>query len=191
MSAVAARWRARARATWPLTRQVRRWVDEQPPPDPSAFAAFGAGSWVVPPCEVVGADRIHVGSAVVVLERSSLVVSPGARLELGDGVRLARCVQVRCSTEVVLEPEVSTSDDVAIVDTWGVAGHEAARLLPTPAAGPVRIGRGAYLGCGSVVGPGVHVGEGAYVGEGAVVLHDVPAHALVRGNPATVVELRR
>jgi acetyltransferase-like isoleucine patch superfamily enzyme len=179
--------RARLRATVPITRQVRRWDDAHPAPPPAAFATFGAGSWVVPPCDVVGTDRISIGAGVIVLEHGSLLVGPTARLAIGDGTRLARGVQVRCTSEVVIEAEVSTSDYVAIADTWGVTGHEPARLLPSPAAGPVRIGRGAYLGCGSVIGPGVHVGEGAYVGEGAVVTQDVPAHALVRGNPATVV----
>ena len=32
--------------------------------------------------------------------------------------------------------------------------------------------------------PGVEIGEEAFVGAGAVVIHDVPARALVVGNPA-------
>jgi UDP-3-O-[3-hydroxymyristoyl] glucosamine N-acyltransferase len=49
---------------------------------------------------------------------------------------------------------------------------------------PILIGRGASLGAGAVVLPGVTVGEWALVGAGAVVTRDVPAHALVYGNPA-------
>jgi acetyltransferase-like isoleucine patch superfamily enzyme len=179
--------RARLRSTWPLSRRIRGWVDEHPAPAPAEFAAFGAGSWIVPPTDVVGADRISIGDAVLVLEHGSLLAGPGARLEIGRGTRLARDVHVLCTTEVVIEDEVSTSDYVAILDSWGSGPREQPPTLPTPGAGPVRIGRGAYLGCGSVIGPGVHVGEGAYVGEGAVVLADVPAHALVRGNPAELV----
>jgi acetyltransferase-like isoleucine patch superfamily enzyme len=178
--------RTRLRSGWPLARRIRVWVDEHPAPDPSEFAAFGDGSWVVPPTEVIGPERISIGVGVIVLEHGSLVTAPGARLELGRGTRLARDVHVLCTTEVVLEADVSTSDYVAILDSWGAGPHERARALPTPARGPVRIGQGAYLGCGAVIGPGVTVGAGAYVGEGAVVLDDVPAHALVRGNPAVV-----
>ncbi len=44
--------------------------------------------------------------------------------------------------------------------------------------------RGASIGAGAIVIPGVEIGRYALVGAGSVVTHDVPAHALVVGNPA-------
>jgi acetyltransferase-like isoleucine patch superfamily enzyme len=44
--------------------------------------------------------------------------------------------------------------------------------------------RGASIGAGAIVVPGVEIGRYAMVGAGAVVTRDVPAHALVTGNPA-------
>ncbi len=52
---------------------------------------------------------------------------------------------------------------------------------------PVIIGRGASVGAGAVLAPGVKVGPHALIGVGAVVLRDVPAHAVVLGNPARVI----
>ena len=49
---------------------------------------------------------------------------------------------------------------------------------------PIRIAVGASVGAGAVVVAGRDVGPYAMVGAGAVVTHDVPAHALVVGNPA-------
>lgn len=49
---------------------------------------------------------------------------------------------------------------------------------------PVIIGHGATIGAGAVIAPGTEVGPHALVALGAVVVHDVPAHALVAGNPA-------
>jgi acetyltransferase-like isoleucine patch superfamily enzyme len=44
--------------------------------------------------------------------------------------------------------------------------------------------RGASIGAGAIIIPGLEIGRSAMVGAGAVVTHDVPAHALVVGNPA-------
>lgn len=49
---------------------------------------------------------------------------------------------------------------------------------------PVVVHRGATIGAGARIAPGVEIGQYALVGIGAVVLRDVPAHALVLGNPA-------
>ena len=51
------------------------------------------------------------------------------------------------------------------------------------------IRRGASIGAGAVILPGVTVGAGAMVGAGAVVVKDVPARAVVVGNPARVMRM--
>jgi sugar O-acyltransferase (sialic acid O-acetyltransferase NeuD family) len=54
-------------------------------------------------------------------------------------------------------------------------------------AGHVTIGLGAVIGTGATVLPEVTIGENAVIGAGSVVTHDVPAGAMVRGNPARIV----
>ena len=54
---------------------------------------------------------------------------------------------------------------------------------------PTRVQRRASIGSGAVILCGVTIGEGAMVGAGSVVTRDVPAGAVVVGNPAR--ELRR
>jgi UDP-2-acetamido-3-amino-2,3-dideoxy-glucuronate N-acetyltransferase len=49
------------------------------------------------------------------------------------------------------------------------------------------IRRGASIGAGAVILPGITIGEGSMVGAGAVVTTDVPAGAVVVGNPAQLV----
>ena len=52
--------------------------------------------------------------------------------------------------------------------------------------GGCRFAPGAFLGVGAVIAPEVEVGANAVVGAGAVVVEDVPAGAVVVGNPAEV-----
>jgi acetyltransferase-like isoleucine patch superfamily enzyme len=53
--------------------------------------------------------------------------------------------------------------------------------------GKTLVKRGAALGACTVVVTGVTIGEWVMVGSGSVVTRDVPAHALVVGNPARVI----
>ncbi|MDE3088778.1 MAG: N-acetyltransferase [Chloroflexota bacterium] len=50
------------------------------------------------------------------------------------------------------------------------------------------IKRGAKIGANATLLPGVVIGENALVGAGAVVTRDVPAGAVVAGNPARVIK---
>ena len=53
--------------------------------------------------------------------------------------------------------------------------------------GPVKIGRGAWIGAGAIILPGVTVGERSVVGAGSVVTRDVEPLSVVAGNPARPV----
>jgi acetyltransferase-like isoleucine patch superfamily enzyme len=180
----------------PLTRTVHRPVVELPGPPLSSFAAHGKGSRLVPPVHIEGAERVEVGTGVEILEHLELEVAPGARVRIGDGVRLGRFVSITCAVSIDIGASVSSSDYAAITDTWGPLGTTgnardgAATHVGPPPPAAVVIEDGAYLGALCIIGPGVRVGAGAFVGEGAVVLDDVPAHSVVYGNPAVVVRDR-
>jgi UDP-3-O-[3-hydroxymyristoyl] glucosamine N-acyltransferase len=180
--------RARARALAAATAR------DLTPPDPSAYGAHGAGTWVVPPSRVTLPERIFLGDGVTVLEHAFLSVVaavPGftPTLRIGDRTRIGRFAHIACVGEIDIGPDVLTSERVFIGDTYH--GYEDPDLpviaQPMAAPEPVRIGRGAFLGIGCVVLMGVTVGEHAYVAAGAVVSRDVPDRTLVVGNPARVV----
>lgn len=55
---------------------------------------------------------------------------------------------------------------------------------------PVHIGNDVWIGQRAIILPGVRIGDHAIVGAGAVVTKDVPAGAIVGGNPARLIRMR-
>src|SRR4029077_16911099 len=49
-----------------------------------------------------------------------------------------------------------------------------------------RVRKGASIGANATILPGLHIGERSIVGGCAVVTRDVPADAIVAGNPARI-----
>ncbi len=162
---------------------------------PARFASFGARSYIRLPVSVSASDRISIGSDVHIGPDARLSVSAGphedgraALLSIGDGTVLGRHFAVTCFGSIEIGPEVLASDDVYIADSYHEYRDTSRPILGQgmAEAQPVSIGRGAFLGLRATILPGVTIGEGAYVGADAVVTGDVPARAVVVGNPARV-----
>lgn len=68
------------------------------------------------------------------------------------------------------------------------AGAVLAGVVEPPSAKPVVVEDGVLVGANAVIIEGVRIGTGAVVGAGAVVLEDVPAGAVVTGNPARIIK---
>src|SRR5450756_60971 len=54
----------------------------------------------------------------------------------------------------------------------------------------VHIGHDVWIGHGAIVLPGRNIGTGAVIAAGAIVTKDVPAYAIVAGNPARIIRQR-
>ncbi|EOL8877620.1 maltose O-acetyltransferase [Enterobacter mori] len=54
---------------------------------------------------------------------------------------------------------------------------------------PVTIGNNVWIGGRAVINPGVTLGDNVVVASGAVVTKDVPANAVVGGNPAKIIKM--
>jgi virginiamycin A acetyltransferase len=63
-------------------------------------------------------------------------------------------------------------------------------LTDLPNRGDTVVGNDVWFGYQTMVMPGVHIGHGAIIASGAVVVDDVPAYAIVGGNPATLIRNR-
>ena len=135
------------------------------------------------------------------LERSAIIASlgavaadwatlidPSARISRSASVGVNTMIQAFCfvgadarvGDHCVLLPHTVVSHD-------SVLGEHSMTGAHVSISGNVVIGRNCYIGASSSIHQGVTVGEGALVGMGANVVEDVPARAVVAGNPARVL----
>ena len=99
---------------------------------------------------------------------------------IGDRVTLKSGVQLwdgtRIEDDVFIGPNVTFTNDP----------YPRSKKYPEQFSG-ITIKRNASIGANATLLPGITVGEYAMVGAGAVVTKNVPAHAVVVGNPAKVI----
>ncbi len=141
------------------------------------FAGTKLGRRVVIGDQACVRERCELGEEVVV-GRGSLVendVTIGARTRIQANAYVTAYSTIE--EDVFIAPGVITTND-------NFMGRTEARLAAMK--GPT-IRRGARIGGGAVLLPGIEIGEEAFVGAGAVVTRDVPARAVVVGNPARVI----
>ncbi len=173
-------------------------VGKQPSLSPRSTAAREP----LPPLEVGAGTIVSTGAVLFAGTRI------GARVIVGDNA----CVRERCSIgdDVVIGRGSFVENDTTIGALTRIQAHayvtaystleEEVFIAPCVVTtndnfmgrterrhalvkGPT-IRRGARVGGGAILCPGVEIGEEAFVGAGAVVVRDVPARAVVVGNPA-------
>ncbi|MBA3815480.1 MAG: CatB-related O-acetyltransferase [Parachlamydiaceae bacterium] len=73
---------------------------------------------------------------------------------------------------------------------FGHGWETAFNVHDLPVKGDIVVGNDVWLGYDSLIMNGVTIGNGAIIAARAVVVKDVPAYAIVAGNPAKVVKMR-
>ncbi len=115
-------------------------------------------------------DNVEIGNKVKI--QDNVMVPHGVTIEdgvfIGPGVAFTNDKWPRSITE---KGELKTSTD------W-----ECTKTL---------VKYGASIGANATIVCGITIGEWAMIGAGAVVTKDVPAHALVIGNPAHIVRQKK
>lgn len=127
-----------------------------------AFAHILPGAKIGEDCNIC--DGVFVENDVIVGDR----VTVKCGVQLWDGIRLA--------DDVFVGPNVTFTNDRF------PRSRRYQSLIPR-----TFVECGASIGANATVLPGLVIGAGAMVGAGAVVTADVPAGAVVVGNPARVI----
>jgi acetyltransferase-like isoleucine patch superfamily enzyme/dTDP-4-dehydrorhamnose 3,5-epimerase-like enzyme len=126
-----------------------------------AFAHVVEGARIGADCNIC--DGVFVEGGAVVGDR----VTVKCGVQIWDGVRL--------DDDVFVGPNATfTNDSFPRSREW--------QQVPPPTV----VREGASIGANATILPGLEIGAGAMVGAGAVVTRDVPANAIVAGNPARI-----
>lgn len=135
--------------------------------EPGRQIVVGKGSQIAADCFLHG--PIRLGENVSINHGVSM---DGGRqgIEIGDNSRIA----ARCTLYAFNH------------------GMDAAKLVREQAVTSkgIRIGSDVWIGANVGIVDGVTIGDGAVVGMGSVVTADVPAFAIVAGNPARLIRMR-
>lgn len=121
--------------------------------------------------------------------------------QIGQGVKIRRPFYVELGENVHLGDNVFINADCMLLDIGMIMIGSNTMLGPRvqihtgyheKVRGPgcetltkdVIIGERVWIGAGAIILPGVTIYRDATIGAGSLVTKDVPAHAVVKGNPA-------
>lgn len=138
-------------------------------------------------------SRLIIESAATLTTRGNVGIFYGsdveifkdAHLTLGKGFETNINFTLICADSIEIGEDVKVGRNVTIRDNNG--GH----FINTPGyknSRPIKIGNKVWLCEGCTIMPGVKIGDGAIIGAHSLVTCNVPAHSLVIGNPAQVIE---
>lgn len=145
-------------------------------------------SYVDPPCEIGKGTMIwhfcHIMKNCRIGENcrigQNVVVSPG--VEIGNNVKIQNNVSVY--TGVVLEDDVFCGPSMVFTNVNTPRSAYPRNTVEAYLQTVVK--RGASIGANATIVCGHTIGEHAFIGAGAVVTTDIPAYALVYGNPGRI-----
>lgn len=118
---------------------------------------------------------MYAGSYIRVIKNGHLEINGGF---INEGV------EITCASKITIGKGATIARDVVIRD---YDGHTI-ELPDYQIAKPINIGENVWIGNRAMILKGVNIGDGAIVGAGSIVTKDVPAGAIVVGNPARVVK---
>ncbi|SEW52481.1 hypothetical protein SAMN04488122_4865 [Chitinophaga arvensicola] len=148
-----------------FVKKINSWANDTP------LHSFNLGENVVIaqgikatfPQKIIFGDHIYIGPNAFLSSQGGLSISSG----------------------VVIGPGVNIYTANHRYEGASAIPYDGATILK-----PVQIMENVWIGGGVTIVPGVTIGEGAIIGAGAVVTRDVPAMAVVGGNPAKIIKMR-
>jgi acetyltransferase-like isoleucine patch superfamily enzyme len=114
---------------------------------------------------------------------STVAVSKGAKLEIGDHVFFNYGLDIGCTNRITIGSHTIIGPMVNIIDSnfHPVDANDSARSKE------ISIGDNVWIGRGVLILPGVTIGRDSVIAAGSVVTRDIPGGVLAGGAPAKVI----
>lgn len=158
---------------------------------PGDLASCGEGAVFEDGVRIFHPENVSVGRNVYVGHGTILEGWHENALAVGDDTWIGAGCHLHAAGGLRIGRGVGIGPGVKIITSSHRVGPRSEVILDSPVdLAAVSVGDGADIGVGAIVLPGVTIGEGAQVGAGSVVTADVPAWAVVAGNPAKVLRTR-
>lgn len=116
-------------------------------------------------------------------------ISLGNDVFIGSGACFGTVTEIRIDDHVMLGPNVTIRGGNHNTALLGKSMSQVKEKRECDDA-PVHIETDVWIGAGVTILKGVRISRGAVVGAGSIVTKDVPAYAIVVGNPARVIRYR-
>jgi acetyltransferase-like isoleucine patch superfamily enzyme len=138
---------------------------------------------------------LRVGHDSGIYDSTFFNLGPEGEVQIGDYCTLVGPI-ISSNGRVVIGDYALISYEVVIADSFAAVPFTYVDALEDD-SGPVTpqtsivIGENVWIGARAVLLTGARIAEGAIIGTGTVVNFEVPAYAVVAGNPARVVSWAR
>jgi acetyltransferase-like isoleucine patch superfamily enzyme len=159
-----------------------------------ANVELGEGSWLYSAFAFVHCcsrrpRAVCVGKLSGIYDGSFFELGPDGEVTIGDyctlvGAIIATNGQVRIGDYCFVAHEVVFADGPFVAPTLS-QGPDNSGVVESGKR--IELGNDVWIGAGAVVLGGARIGDGAIIGAAAVVDFEVPAYAIVAGNPARIV----
>jgi acetyltransferase-like isoleucine patch superfamily enzyme len=141
-----------------------------------------------------------LGDHVRIYTWTTFNVEPTGHVEIGEASTIVGGIFM-CANQITIGRKVIISYHVTLADSDfhpvdpqlriqdAIANSPCGDRSRRPAvqAKPIVIDDDVWIGIGAIILKGVRIGKAARIGAGSVVAHDVPAGAVVAGNPAKIM----
>ncbi len=147
-------------------------------------------------------DAMTIGKGSGCYDRATFITGKKGKIEIGEFNILNGSVFI-CNKSIKIGSHCMFAWGSVITDSWidekHFSFHQRKKMLQTAAKDPLRplplhmepklvlIEDNVWVGFDAVVLPGVKLGRGCIVGSKSVVKEDVPAYAVIAGNPAKII----